>query len=1341
MSEFMEEKDVDFFEFRLLRKNKNRISIAPGPLDETKISVYASLLAISNKYGYLVAGTKAGFMITRTHSLRQAFKSETSEVETVVKGSLEVKVSKGPVEILKISADQLTVFAGIKGGIIQLFDVTTLFNGENSTFTPYRELSFNEAIRDIRPNPGPSPNIIAILFNRNGMIMLKDFIEDKTLSTISPKSAGDQISAVCWSPKGKHLICGTASGKLIKFDTDGSSSAGIQPPPDLSKDGEAYRVLNVLWLEKAQFLVSYYPMIVSEDSEAILYLVSSEQSPPIFTKVEVTPWKSSRQDRQSYYFMETIRDWGSNVKNLVILADALSTDTSYIACDNSGEWTCWILDSSDAIVMPIPRFAQKYDDTLPFGMAIDFTDTEEWLTKIADDTVSVPPVPIVYILNDEGDLLAYRCFNEAAFEAQETCTDMVIAQNIPSTGPSALIKKHLPEPEPKVVVNDQTKLKPLSKITLPPPDLGVNQKKPMTPVFTLPSKIATTPTLTPTYKTPDIKVFPSPSKATLLEEDNIRDVERFLKETDRLYKGAKSLVQKFFTVKQEVSDLNDHITKAHRLIEYIGNAMDPESKPILPDKAIKSLSDEAMNNIRGTLETIKDAAQVVEERLILLHDLIEEKKKKNIAERSPLEMIESSILNITTTLMYWQRQLNTMGDDVQKLYAEKQYRSQPEKQETIEQSFSARELDISSYLRYSPEAGKQIDSYLKQTHMMKRIGNKLRNRKTPILTKPAEGDQSKATIASSNVIGNITTYSPNNILETSHKTRPPIATADSFQTTSISSLSIIDSPTKNILQVRRLKESIREKKEKNAPYYVKSKHEVRTPEPYDSENHRLSALLGNNKSFSEYVTAFPSIDKNYSRLSTSDDAEDSNDSIVTAYRIGQRPVKSVKENFFGNTSIKSSSELETKSFFDESLQNKFNNEANMSFLDIAGKTEPKYESRTKSEIPFIKSISQNKENIAKYETTKPSENDSIQKKLEEIANLEISPLGRKSEGFELLMSAAARSSSEEQSLAQIGTAKSETSVDESKIDTRNSSSYEELSSANDSFVNIEKSEVETVDESSNKKFADILATDESKVLEIKNISESENSKDTTATEDDIVKNLEELEMKPETDQPPQQEAANKEIELTRDKKEAPLVETQETIENVQSETPTLENDMDMGGITQSLESTYFKETVNSSSNETSGFGTPSPAPTSFPAPATGGSLFPPSANTPSQINAFGAPSIPSGLAQPTFGQPSFGQPAFGQPVFGQPAFGQPSFGQPAFGQPSFGQSSFSQTPGFGANPSLTSLKTPSSGGFARFAASGIAGAVGFGKSPDPNATQTTTNTNTPNNPNFTQFRG
>jgi hypothetical protein len=145
-----------------------------------------------------------------------------------------------------------------------------------------------------------------------------------------------------------------------------------------------------------------------------------------------------------------------------------------------------------------------------------------------------------------------------------------------------------------------------------------------------------------------------------------------------------------------------------------------------------------------------------------------------------------------------------------------------------------------------------------------------------------------------------------------------------------------------------------------------------------------------------------------------------------------------------------------------------------------------------------------------------------------------------------------------------------------------------------------------------------------------------------------------------------------------------------------------------------------------SSRESSSFGQTTPTPPSLIPNAfnIGGSnaFATPSPN----VNAFNLTQ-----PQPTFGQPSFGQSSQIPNAFAQPAFGQSAFGQPAFGQSAFGQTGFGQTPSFGrgeatfgqiglgqpqpvfgqtgmpfGSPSplnTSALKTPSGGGFARFA--------------------------------------
>ena len=98
-------------------------------------------------------------------------------------------------------------------------------------------------------------------------------------------------------------------------------------------------------------------------------------------------------------------------------------------------------------------------------MALDFTDTDEWMIKLDEEsTSSVPPIPILYILNDEDDVIAYRCFNREAFIENVSYSQMAKAQQLPEVGPS---NKKVEQGEHSSVVQ-QDKVDKTSQPTLPP---------------------------------------------------------------------------------------------------------------------------------------------------------------------------------------------------------------------------------------------------------------------------------------------------------------------------------------------------------------------------------------------------------------------------------------------------------------------------------------------------------------------------------------------------------------------------------------------------------------------------------------------------------------------------------------------------------------------------------------------------------------------------------------------------------------------------------------------------------------------------------------------------------
>ncbi|KAG9285412.1 hypothetical protein G9A89_010887 [Geosiphon pyriformis] len=1452
----LEEQNVDFFEFNHLKKGVSIVKVAPEKFDDASLPYHVSLLVISKKYGYLVAATPRGFVFSTTKQIRDAFLSAEPHSATLVEGILQIEVIEGAVEILRISADELTLIVGIKGNLIYLYDITSFAN-KSSTIGPYREIAFKHNIKDIRPNTGYSPNILAVLLDYQGVVVLRNFQENKNIGTIQPQNAGDQVSAICWSPKGKQLVCGTASGKLTQYTIEGVLQLTIPLPTDLSEKQDAYKVLNVLWMESSIYLVAYFPMVPNEDSFPEVYIVSREQRlQTTYIKAGDLTYKSQR-DRSPYYYMEAIRDWGEKAKNMVIISNTFSTETAIVCRSASGNWASWRVDDDKAAILPLSRIPDSpSDDTIPFGMAIDFSDTDKWLAKVLEDsTEMVPPVPILYILNDEGDLVAYRCFNKAAYNSKEECLDMTAPQNIPSNGPSGgviISTKMLPSQatlsQEKEIINQPSMRHNTPSTPPPPPPVAKKNSIPhiifSTPPI-IPSQFTNFPSKPPLglptssniFTTPPISHssspnIPSPASfvpsinsqsrfaspiisvgtptSTISESNDVTPEfhslhEERIWETNNEMESLKKMIRRLRTdhlmnyrsklkpnlmdplsctvgdfpgitsmtkilqketqllkeqlheTYNEISQLNESSLKVHQMNTDIGLILEPSPLASTNVRArIRPLQQQAMDKVRGHLQTVKEAAKVVEERIITLHALIEQKKHRNIIERSPMEMINSSIRNISTALYYWDEKLEKMSVQMENLYLENQkYRRElsqaEEKNRDLSNHHSQRPI------RCLQETEKEIEKYLNRQDMIKRLGKKLRSRKTPLLTKPMKADQLKP-IHKSPI-----TIAPRNIPSFQVRiSTPPSATKEVNTLLSMNSPGFIESPLRNLMN-RRAQEHV---KARDRPY--ERRNEGRVSETHDYNN-RLYPLI--NTPEPPYGTALQSLQRpqtSHSEASTSFESENS-DSVLTAFKTSQ-----VEDEEILSTSA-------VDYAFNRVLQAKPKIESKFG----AGFFDPSYKENIQSTPDTSSdSISDELRNFMK-DSPEKSTNDSIQGKLDVIANTEVTRLFQQTEVPNLLMSAALKTPSdnrEESSFRDETLTPEASSSDDLGFTTAIETPRQELTT-DKSQVGVENFDSNISHDSLNEKTANILETNKSKMFKFSEMNKTEDNSESSVAEEfekpsttpgasDDSQDKKIVEQAEENKQ--SEDGQISEIKHETTIQTLPIQSTPETLESQGQE-----NDMDMGGISQSLDSINYGTSVESVRSPnlsafdnlvtptqapivpSSGFGAPSTSslfgapstPSLFGAPSTPSLFGGPSVHAGSlgPVTAFGPispqPTPPSAFGQaggtPLFGQSGFSQPAFGQPSFGQPSFQQTStFGQPSFGQPSFGQIGFGQssaTPStFGVNASFAAAKPPSGAGFAKFAANTSGGAMGFGKPPDPTSSS---NIRPLNNPSFTQFRG
>ena len=135
------------------------------------------------------------------------------------------------------------------------------------------------------------------------------------------------------------------------------------------------------------------------------------------------------------YYMCAIHGWGESAST-ILLIDPANNVNAYIVGKGNGEeekatgnpdvWASWEVEDTCMISHPLSKRDDSYTDTGPLGLAVDLTSTIPVPTlepEVSDNTH--PPMPIVWILNSDCTLSAYRICNK--FEALKgvSCQYMV----------------------------------------------------------------------------------------------------------------------------------------------------------------------------------------------------------------------------------------------------------------------------------------------------------------------------------------------------------------------------------------------------------------------------------------------------------------------------------------------------------------------------------------------------------------------------------------------------------------------------------------------------------------------------------------------------------------------------------------------------------------------------------------------------------------------------------------------------------------------------------------------------------------------------------------------------
>ncbi|XP_057674813.1 nuclear pore complex protein Nup214 isoform X1 [Corythoichthys intestinalis] len=434
------EREMKDFQFRQMKKAK--VFEPSGEMPRER----SSLLVVSNKFGLTFAGSGAVFKVYRTQDIFAADKQDGTS-NTIVDGIaalVEAKVDSA-LHNLALSSDELTLSVCSVSEeatlSVRFYDVRTFINEARPQKLPFALWQPNvppeTLVLDLKWNPAQA-SILAVCLS-DGRMSILDVVDDVKVQAELPPSSG--VTCVCWSPKGKQVAVGKMNGTVSQY-TPALEEKKVIACPHFYTSDDPVKVLDVLWLKTFSFAVVYAAADGSPETPPELVLITipkkDDKSETKYLNFSDTVYGCCTE-RQHHYFLSHIEDW-----NILLAASAASIEVSIISRQDDKIWELWMLEDASRAELPV---SETSEDTLPLGLAIDYTSQQE--IRISDEKI-LPPAPIMLMLSTEGLLCPFVLLNLNADVKQliSPCVTLTVEGERPPK-PESLVT---PSPKPAVAL-------------------------------------------------------------------------------------------------------------------------------------------------------------------------------------------------------------------------------------------------------------------------------------------------------------------------------------------------------------------------------------------------------------------------------------------------------------------------------------------------------------------------------------------------------------------------------------------------------------------------------------------------------------------------------------------------------------------------------------------------------------------------------------------------------------------------------------------------------------------------------------------------------------------------